>query len=382
MLVGNFMERWNVDTTALDLLRVGQPIIALYVEGRSTTMKMTISVLVRGSSPIVIGRVVVPAFFDIMVVFTMETIILTLVPFLGTDFDAIWRRQESFPPYLEENLGPRGVEGRCRRSCAAEVSTAMKWFTLCIISGTVVGGFSTKDQNSLDERIPITNAWITKEGCASGIARVSAGNRLTNWASGSSLPWVMPRSEAAVGFGRVLARKFCSSSLASWSKEKMDAGLRRLYHIRAGPLKVVGKTRCMSTLDKSYSVICARKATTCSIGSELLSYDSKAGSLKLVGIGLSRISGAKGGPCLELPPASSFDLVTSSSHLFTRRSCTRSESVESDNNGSGSHGVCATPRYREVDFSGMIEGPSDWISGGSCYVGSGRASTLCSREPP
>ncbi|RZR74261.1 hypothetical protein BHM03_00034419 [Ensete ventricosum] len=119
MLVGNFMERWNVDTTALDLLRVGRPIIALYVEGRSTTMKMTISVLVRGSSPIVIGRV--PAFFDIMVVFTMETIILTLVPFLGTDFDAIWRRQESFPPYLEENLGPRGVEGRCRRSCAAEV---------------------------------------------------------------------------------------------------------------------------------------------------------------------------------------------------------------------------------------------------------------------
>ncbi|RRT70094.1 hypothetical protein B296_00023084 [Ensete ventricosum] len=91
----------------------------------------------------------------------------------------------------------------------------MKWFTLYIISGTVVWGFSTSDQNSLEGRIPIRNAWIIKEGCTSGTARISVVNRLTNSASGSSLPWEMPMSEAAVGFDRALAKNFCSRSLAS-----------------------------------------------------------------------------------------------------------------------------------------------------------------------
>ncbi|RWW87513.1 hypothetical protein BHE74_00003664 [Ensete ventricosum] len=86
---------------------------------------------------------------------------------------------------------------------------AMKWFALCIISGTVVEGFLTKDHNNLDRRIPIIKAWITKEGCASRIARVSVANMLTNWAKGSSLPWAMPRSQAAMGFGWALDRKFC-----------------------------------------------------------------------------------------------------------------------------------------------------------------------------
>ncbi|RZR99186.1 hypothetical protein BHM03_00028682 [Ensete ventricosum] len=77
-------------------------------------------------------------------------------------------------------------------------------------------------------------------------------------------------------------------------------------------------------------------------------YDSKAGNLKLVGIGLSCISRAKGEPRLELSSAS-FDFMTSfytsSSRLFTCRSCIRSELVESNDSVSGSHGVCSTPRY-------------------------------------
>ncbi|RWW10749.1 hypothetical protein GW17_00025694 [Ensete ventricosum] len=245
-------------------------------------------------------------------------------------------------------VGPRGcsIRGRFCSSCFSmiKVSAAMKWFALCIISGTVVGGFLTKDQNSLDGCIPIRKAWITREGCASRIAHVSVTNLLMNWVSGSSLPWAMPRSEAAVGFGRALARKFCSSSFASWSKEIMDAGWRRMYYIRAGPLKV------------------------------------------LVGIGLSYISEAKGDLCLEFSPASSFDLVTSfytsSSRLFMRRSCIRNELVESDDKMSGSRGVCSSPRCGAIDFSYTIKGVSDRASGGFCSVGPGRAGAECSRDPP
>ncbi|RWW75521.1 hypothetical protein BHE74_00016455 [Ensete ventricosum] len=112
------MERWNVDTTTLNLLRVGQPIIALYADGRSTIMKTTISVLVHGSSPIVIGRVIVPAFLGVMVIFTMEIIISSSIPFLGTNFDAIRRNQESFPLIwrkISVRVKLRGVVGGCVR---------------------------------------------------------------------------------------------------------------------------------------------------------------------------------------------------------------------------------------------------------------------------
>ncbi|RRT37419.1 hypothetical protein B296_00038987 [Ensete ventricosum] len=166
------------------------------------------------------------------------------------------------------------------RFSAIRVSVAMKWFTLCIISGTVVGGFFTKDHSSLDE---------------------------------------------------------------------------------------------------------PQKAATCSVGSELPSHGSKVGSLKLVGIGLSRISGVKDDPCLELPPASSFDLVTSfctsSSRFFTWRSCTQSESVESDDSMSGSREVSSTPRYGVVDLSGMIEGVSDQIFDGSRSVVSGRVAPRGPESP-
>ncbi|RRT78338.1 hypothetical protein B296_00001268 [Ensete ventricosum] len=75
----------------------------------------------------------------------------------------------------------------------------------------------------------------------------------------------------------------------------------------------------------------------------------KADSLKLVGIGLSCISGVKGKHQFKLSPVSSFYLVTSfctsSKRRFTCRSYARSESVESDDKVSGSHGVCSALRW-------------------------------------
>ncbi|RWW15071.1 hypothetical protein GW17_00021092 [Ensete ventricosum] len=99
----------------------------------------------------------------------------------------------------------------------------------------------------------------------------------------------------------------------------MEARLSWLYHIRVGPLKVVGKTRHMSASDDC---------------------------------------------------------------LFTRRSCTQSESVESDDSMSGSCVVCSTPRYGVIDFSGTIDGALDRVSRGSYAVGQGWTGDECSRGPP
>ncbi|RZR71362.1 hypothetical protein BHM03_00004840 [Ensete ventricosum] len=155
----------------------------------------------------------VPAFFGVVAVFMVETIIYALVPFLGLGLDVVWWCQEPLPliwrkilvrvefrgiiggrerlksgPSIllldDPEVDPWGCSVRGRfcssRFSTIRVSAAMKWFALYIISGIVVGGFSTKDQNSLDGRIPIKKAWITKEGYASGIARVSVANLLTN----------------------------------------------------------------------------------------------------------------------------------------------------------------------------------------------------------
>ncbi|RRT35020.1 hypothetical protein B296_00035875, partial [Ensete ventricosum] len=299
-------------------------------------------------------RGVVPTLLGVMVVFMMERQYVpqslssgwVLMRFGGakSPFPLIWRkisicvelrgvvggrmRLKSDPSILlldGPEVGPRGYSVR-GRFCSSHfltirVSVMMKWFALCIIGGTVVEGFSTKVQNSLDMHIPIRNAWITKEGCASGIVRVSVANLLTNWASDSSLPSAMTRSEVAVGF----------------------------------------------------------------VGSELPSYDSMAGNLKLVDIGLSCISGAKGDICLEFSPVLSFDLVTSfctsSSLLFTCRSCTWNESIESDDKVFGSRVVCSSPRYEAVEFSGTIEGVSDPVLGGFYSARLGQAGTECSRDP-
>ncbi|RRT39573.1 hypothetical protein B296_00045486 [Ensete ventricosum] len=82
---------------------------------------------------------------------------------------------------------------------------------------------------------------IASDGWASGIPWTSAANRPTNRARGSSLPCVRPRSNVVVTLGRELARKLSLNSLARESTEEMDDSLSRLYHIRAGPLRVVGK---------------------------------------------------------------------------------------------------------------------------------------------
>ncbi|RWV97538.1 hypothetical protein GW17_00039666 [Ensete ventricosum] len=91
-----------------------------------------------------------------------------------------------------------------------------------------------------------------------------------------------------------------------------------------------------------------------------------ADSLKLVGIGLSCISGVKGEPRFKLSPVSSFYLVTSfctsSKRRFTCRSYARSESVESDDKVLGSHGVCSALRWCAIDFPGTSRGASDWVS--------------------
>ncbi|RWV78018.1 hypothetical protein GW17_00061082 [Ensete ventricosum] len=47
------------------------------------------------------------------------------------------------------------------------------------------------------------------------------------------------RSDAVVGLKWELAKKLSSNSLASESKEEIDAGLSRQYHIQAGPLGVL-----------------------------------------------------------------------------------------------------------------------------------------------
>ncbi|RZS17964.1 hypothetical protein BHM03_00050169 [Ensete ventricosum] len=182
-----------------------------------------------------------------------------------------------------------------------------------------------------------------------------------------------------MGLGRALARKFCSSSLASWSKEIMVTGWRRSYHIRAGPPKMIRKTQHISASDKSYNAICAQKVTTSSTGSELPLYYPKTGT------GLSRISRAKGDLCLELFTTSSFNLMTSfwtsSRCSFTRRSCTRHELVESDDRVSWSCGVCSIPRWGAADFFGTIDGVSDQVSGGLGSVGPSRAGVEGSRDP-
>ncbi|RWW41108.1 hypothetical protein BHE74_00053428 [Ensete ventricosum] len=96
-------------------------------------------------------------------------------------------------------------------------------------------------------------------------------------------------------------------------------------------------------------------------------------------------SRAKGDICLEFSPALSFDLVTSfctsSSLLFTCRSCTWTESVESDDKVSGSRVVCSSPRYEAVEFSRTIKGVSDRVLGGFYSARLGQAGTECSRDP-
>ncbi|RRT59720.1 hypothetical protein B296_00008208 [Ensete ventricosum] len=63
------------------------------------------------------------------------------------------------------------------------------------------------------------------------------------------------RSMAADGLGRVLANKLSSNSLVSLSKDETEDGLNLLYHIRAGPQRVVGKARHVIASELPYKAI-------------------------------------------------------------------------------------------------------------------------------
>ncbi|RRT75521.1 hypothetical protein B296_00031153 [Ensete ventricosum] len=51
----------------------------------------------------------------------------------------------------------------------------------------------------------------------------------------------MPRSDATVGLEQELAKKLSLNSFARESKKEIDDELSRMYHIRARPLRVVGR---------------------------------------------------------------------------------------------------------------------------------------------
>ncbi|RZR92242.1 hypothetical protein BHM03_00020517 [Ensete ventricosum] len=253
-------------------------------------------------------------------------------------------RLKSDPSTLLEGLevGPRDCSARgcfcSSRFSTIRVSAAMKWFALYIISSIVVRGFSTRRMRIRDR---------SNFGCES---TDELGKRLL-----PSLGNAEERGGCGLWSGacQKILLQFPCELVKGENGSRTEPGIPHLSWSLQGGLE-----------DPTYEV----------------------GNLKLVGIGLSCISGAKGEPRLELSPAYSFDLVTSfctsSSRLFTRRSCTRSESVEFDDNVSGSCVVCSTPRYRVVDFSGTIDGASNRVSGGSCAAGPGRTGTECSQEPP
>ncbi|RWW71377.1 hypothetical protein BHE74_00020887 [Ensete ventricosum] len=148
-LVGNFMIRWYVETTALSLLSVGLPMMALYAEGSATTMNDTNSVFDFGSPPMV-----APAY-----------------PFF-------W-------------MSPRVVPGACHLGTSYDLPASLPPKFLRLYTSS-----------------PVATSLVP---------------------------------EAIVGLGQELAMKLSSNSLAKWLKDEMEDGFNRLYHIRAGPLRVVGK---------------------------------------------------------------------------------------------------------------------------------------------
>ncbi|RZS17963.1 hypothetical protein BHM03_00050168, partial [Ensete ventricosum] len=63
----------------------------------------------------------VPTLFGVMVVFAVETTVSAPVPFFGSSLDAVQWCQEPLLSYLEEDLGPRGVERSHRGPWTAKV---------------------------------------------------------------------------------------------------------------------------------------------------------------------------------------------------------------------------------------------------------------------
>ncbi|RZR90653.1 hypothetical protein BHM03_00018580 [Ensete ventricosum] len=185
-------------------------------------------------------------------------------------------------------VGPRGCSVRghfySSRFPTIRVSTTMKWFALYIISGTMRDarrGSSCFGGESVDELgeglLPSLGNAEQRGDCGlwSGVGQkvlLQFLRKLVEGNNGCRLETTIPHP--------------------SWSPQD---GRENSTHERIG--RVV---QCYLSSEGRHSV-----------GSELPSYDSKMGNLKLVGTGLSRISGAKGDLCLRFSPASSSDLVTS-----------------------------------------------------------------------
>ncbi|RZS11185.1 hypothetical protein BHM03_00042494 [Ensete ventricosum] len=156
--------------------------MALYAKGSPTTMNDTINVFDLGSSSMVTENVVVP---------TGET---------------------------ESPVNPVNVD-----------------VTVQSCSGSKEPGGSEPHQECLNRQRGVGIGHSPYLGCKSS----------DELSKGFAVPCIKPRSDAAIGLGRVLTMKLSLNSFIRESKEEMDDGLSRLYHIRAGPLRVVRKARHM-----------------------------------------------------------------------------------------------------------------------------------------
>ncbi|RWW70780.1 hypothetical protein BHE74_00021524 [Ensete ventricosum] len=151
-----------------------------------------------------------------------------------------------------------------------------------------LGRIERRDSGSKLAHLLVSPVTLWCLGILSGYAWSHAIGALGGW---SVVPVVLYYDVIVAritnGFDLVLARKLNSSSLAKWSKDEIKKGLSRLYHIRAGPRRLVGKARHIRASDVLYRAIWARKVVTCYAGSELPLYASSVGKRKLEGIGLN-----------------------------------------------------------------------------------------------
>ncbi|KAJ8500032.1 hypothetical protein OPV22_010584 [Ensete ventricosum] len=206
---------------------------------------------------------------SVMIVVAVEAIVVSAVMLLGpvliglgalrSPFSRTWR-MISVQVELSGLLGSRGMacsvlsilllggsDGGPRfwssRLSTTSASTMTYWLALCSISSTVVKGHSMSDQKRWEGLIPIINASITNDICASGMSLTSFVKQARYRPRGSSSFYFIPRRDAAIGFGWALARKLVSNSLTSWLKECIEMDGNRLYHPRAIPCRVVEKAR-------------------------------------------------------------------------------------------------------------------------------------------
>ncbi|RRT56872.1 hypothetical protein B296_00009021 [Ensete ventricosum] len=88
----------------------------------------------------------VPTLFGVVAIFTVKTIVSAPVPFFGPGFDAVRWCMSPFPLIWRKIL----VHVELRGVIWLKASAVMKWFSLCIILGTMVeGGVCIRDRSRL-----------------------------------------------------------------------------------------------------------------------------------------------------------------------------------------------------------------------------------------